>query len=87
MALLADAFNRIDETRSMFDDHLDRSPFRPISPTDPWVPVLRHNQKIRDHYAMVLDHLAVALLAAVNQYQHGDAEEREPDDRQLRLPV
>lgn len=75
MTVLADAFERIEESQSLFDDHLDRNLWNPDDQNDPGVRILRHNQRIHDHYEKVLAHLAAAFRTAVNQHQGEGAEE------------
>ena len=74
MTILADAFDRIEESRSLFDEHLDRNLWpsnRPDAPS----PALRHNERIHEHYEKVSDHLAAAFRAAMNQFRDEGAEE------------
>ncbi len=68
MTILADAFERIEESQSLFEDHLNRRLW-PSDPTNLLSPELRHNQRIHEHYEKVLDHLAAAFRAAMNQYR------------------
>ncbi len=68
MTILADAFERIEESQSRFEDHLNRRLW-PGDPTNSLWPGLRHNQRIHEHCQKISDHLAAASRAAMNQYR------------------
>ena len=68
MTILADAFERIEESQSLFEDHLNRRLW-PGDRTNALSPELRHNQRIHEHYRKISDHLAAAFRAAMNQYR------------------
>ena len=68
MTVLADAFERIEESQSLFEDHLNRRLW-PGDPANALSPELRHNQRIHEHYEKISGHLAAAFRAAMNQYR------------------